>query len=107
MPFQEITRAMFSAPTRPTPQLMEPVPTRPWPMPSSTRPPSSRQRLARGNWARLVESSVNTPERPQQAMPYMTARLAPRRSARLPDMGRESRVERYWVLMTMPAITEP
>ncbi|MCY1511086.1 hypothetical protein D9M68_454800 [compost metagenome] len=98
---------MFSAPTRPTPQLMDPVPTSPWPMPSATRPPSRSARLVRGNCVSEVESSVSTPEAPQQAMPYITARLAPSRSARLPDMGRESRVARYWVLMTIPAITEP
>ncbi len=107
MPFQEITRAVFSAPTRPMPQLIEPVPTSPWDTPNATRPASSRPRLRLGRPCREVEASVSRPLSAQPPRPSSTACLAPRRSATAPEKGRESRVAAYWVLITTPASTEP
>ncbi|MNE24609.1 hypothetical protein D3C76_1069110 [compost metagenome] len=61
IPFQEITRAVCSAPTAPMPQLKVPTPISPWATPSSTRPPRSASRLSSGTVTVSAEAKVSTP----------------------------------------------
>ena len=77
MPFQEITLAVFGAPTRPMPQPIEPDPTRLSALPRTRRPINRLIRLTIGRLWVHAESSMNTPLRPQPAKPYITASLLP------------------------------
>ncbi|MNF90360.1 hypothetical protein D3C84_729200 [compost metagenome] len=61
MPFQEIDRAVCSAPTWPMHQLMVPTPINPWAIPSNRRPAIRISRLSKGKPCNRVDSKVSTP----------------------------------------------
>ncbi|MNT40355.1 hypothetical protein D3C72_1766620 [compost metagenome] len=107
MPFQEITLAVFAAPTRPIPQPIEPEPTRLSELPSIKRPINRLIKLSIGRLCVHADINMNTPLKPHPARPYITASLLPLLSMIFPAYGRLSRVARYCTLITNPAITVP
>ncbi|MCY1429874.1 hypothetical protein D9M71_458060 [compost metagenome] len=64
MPFQEITCAVFSTPTRAMPQLAVPTPISAWAKPMARRLISSSDTLSQVSPDRLVDSSNIRPPPP-------------------------------------------
>ena len=89
------------------PQPMEPEPTRLSALPSTSLPISRLARLQAGMLVSQLDTSINTPLRPQPARPIITARLLPRVSIKRLAYGRLNSVAKYCTLITSPAITVP
>ena len=102
-PFQEIIRAVLSAPSRLMPQLIAEMPIRLCAKPRINRLPIITAMLAIGQASDSADASSSSPLINPDVMPIKTVFLAPRSSASRPAKGRHNNVVRYCAPITMPA----